>query len=139
MIQMIPADTCPKPFSTPLFTERCQAGFPSPAADWLDAPLDLNTHYIRHPSATYFVRASGESMNECGILSGDLLIVDRAIKPIHGSIVVAAVDNEFTVKRLFLHPKICLMPMNPDFHPIYPNPETLEIFGVVTHAIHDFI
>lgn len=125
--------------SLPLYGNACPAGFPSPAQDWIESTLDLNAHYIRHPSATYYVRASGESMAECGILSGDLLIVDRAIKPVHGSIVVAAVENEFTVKRLVLHPRLCLMPMNPAFSPIYPDPESLEIFGVVTHAIHDFL
>lgn len=139
MLLFIPAESCPKSFTTPLFLESCPAGFPSPAADWTDAPLDLNEQYVRHPAATYFVRASGESMSECGILSGDLLIVDRAIKPIHGSIVVAAVENEFTVKRLILNPRLCLMPMNPAFSPIYPDPDTLQIFGTVTHAIHDFV
>ena len=78
-------------------------------------------------------------MTECGILSGDLLIVDRAIKPVHGSIVIAAIENEFTVKRLMLHPRLCLMPMNPAYSPIYVNPDELEIFGVVTHSIHDFL
>ncbi|MEZ2576321.1 translesion error-prone DNA polymerase V autoproteolytic subunit [Buttiauxella ferragutiae] len=111
----------------------------NPAQDWIESSLDLNEHYIRHPSATYYVRATGDSMVESGILSGDLLIVDRAIKPVHGNIVIAAIENEFTVKRLMLHPRLCLMPMNPAYSPIYADPETLEIFGVVTHAIHDFL
>lgn len=123
----------------PFYGNSCSAGFPSPAQDWIDSSLDLNEHYIRHPSATYYVRASGDSMAECGILSGDLLIVDRAIKPVHGSIVIAAIENEFTVKRLMLHPGLCLMPMNPAYSPIYVNPDELEIFGVVTHSIHDFL
>lgn len=71
-------------------------------------------------------------MSEGGILSGDLLIVDRAEKPVHGSIVIAAV----TVKRLLLTPRGCLAPMNPAYSPIYP--ETLEIFGVMIHALHSF-
>lgn len=126
-------------FSLPLFSYSCQAGFPSPATDHIESTLDLNDYCIRHPSASYFVRAAGESMAEGGILSGDLLIVDRAIKPVHGSIVIAAVDNEFTVKRLVLHPRIALMPMNTAYSPIYVNPDELDIFGVVTHAIHAFL
>lgn len=87
------------PLTLPLFADSCAAGFPSPANDWIEAQLDLNDFCIRHPSATYFVRAEGESMVEAGILSGDLLIVDKAIKPTHGDIVIAAVAGEFTVKQ----------------------------------------
>lgn len=126
-------------FSLPLFSYACPAGFPSPAADYVETTLDLNDYCIRHPSASYFVRATGDSMIEGGILSGDLLIVDRAIKPVHGSIVIAAIDNEFTVKRLALQPRIALMPMNAAYSPIYVNPDELDIFGVVTHAIHAFL
>ncbi|MGL4724545.1 MAG: translesion error-prone DNA polymerase V autoproteolytic subunit [Scandinavium sp.] len=123
----------------PLFGHTCAAGFPSPAADYVEATLDLNTYCIRHPSASYFVRASGDSMSEGGILSGDLLVVDRAVKPVHGSIVIAAIDNEFTVKKLVLHPRPALMPMNPAYSPIYINDtDELDIFGVVTHSVHSF-
>ncbi|WBM73022.1 translesion error-prone DNA polymerase V autoproteolytic subunit (plasmid) [Buttiauxella sp. WJP83] len=123
----------------PLFSDSCPAGFPSPAQDYIESTLDLNEYCIRHPSATYYVRASGESMIECGIQSGDLLVVDRAWKPEHGSIVIASVEGEFTVKKLCLHPRLCLMPMNPAYSPIYINPDELEIFGVVTHSVHGFI
>lgn len=125
-------------FTLPLFGDSCPAGFPSPAQDYIEARLDLNELCIRHPSACYFVRALGDSMAEGGILSGDLLIVDRAVKPVHGSIVIASVDSEFTVKRLALHPRLALMPMNAAYSPIFVNPDDLEIFGVVTHAIHEF-
>lgn len=119
----------------PLFGAQCPAGFPSPADDYIEQSIDLND-FIKHPAATYFIRATGESMTDGGILSGDLLIVDRAEKPVHGSIVIAAVDGEFTVKCLQLTPRVCLAPMNPAYSPIYP--ETLEIFGVVIHALHSF-
>lgn len=99
----------------PLYTERCPAGFPSPAQDFVERTLDLNDFCIQHPSATYFVRAEGESMIESGILSGDLLIVDKALTPHHGDIVIAAVDGEFTVKRLCTHPFLQLQPMNPAY------------------------
>lgn len=120
----------------PLYGDSCQAGFPSPAQDYIEAQLDLNEFYICHPSATYFVRAEGESMVEAGILSGDLLIVDKAVKPNHADIVIAAVAGEFTVKRLCTHPRLCLQPMNPAYSPIYVDPDELDIFGVVMHAIH---
>lgn len=80
-------------------------------------------------------------MIESGILSGDLLIVDKAEKAekaSHGDIVIAAVDGEFTVKRLCTHPVLCLQPMNPVYSPIFVNPDDLDIFGVVIHAIHTF-
>ena len=124
---------------TPLYSEGCAAGFPSPAQDYIESTLDLNEYCVRHPSATYYVRALGDSMIEGGIQSGDLMVVDRALTPQHNSIVIAAVDNEFTVKRLCLHPRLCLMPMNPSYSPVYVAPDELEIFGVVTHSIHDFL
>lgn len=122
----------------PLFAESCQAGFPSPASDYSEKSLDLNELCIRHPSATYFVRAEGESMIESGIQSGDLLVVDKAETPGHGDIVIASVGGEFTVKKLCTHPVLCLQPMNPAYAPIYMDPDELEIFGVVIHALHTF-
>jgi len=82
-----------QPIKLPLYGIPCPAGFPSPADDYIEQSIDLND-FIRHPAATYFIRATGESMSDGGILSGDLLIVDRAEKPVHGSIVIAAVDGE---------------------------------------------
>lgn len=122
----------------PLFAESCQAGFPSPATDYVEKTLDLNELCIRHPSATYFVRAEGESMIESGIQSGDLLVVDKAETPAHGDIVIASVNGEFTVKKLCTHPVLCLQPMNPAYQPIFMEPDDLEIFGVVIHALHTF-
>lgn len=120
----------------PLFGGSCPAGFPSPAQDYVEEMLDLNDLCIRHPSATYFVRASGNSMTDAGIKDGDLLVVDKSEKPSHGDIVIAAVDGEFTVKVLQLRPCLALQPMNPSFSTIYPEPDALEIFGVVTWFLH---
>ncbi|ENO7970202.1 translesion error-prone DNA polymerase V autoproteolytic subunit [Salmonella enterica] len=125
--------------SAPLFGHTCPAGFPSPAQDYIEKTLDLNEYCVRHPSATYYVRALGDSMAESGIQSGDLLVVARSLRPQHNSIVIASVESEFTVKRLCLHPRLCLMPMNPAYSPIYVSPDELEIFGVVTHSVHDFL
>ena len=120
----------------PLFNDRVPCGFPSPAQDYVERRIDLNELMIQHPSATYFVKSSGDSMVDAGICEGDLLVVDSSRKPEHGSIVIAAVDGEFTVKRLQLHPVVMLKPDNPAYKPIMPGSEdNLEIFGVVTYIV----
>jgi DNA polymerase V len=96
--------------------------------------LDLNAYCIRRPSATFFVRAIGDSMKDMGLHSGDLMVVDKAEKPMQGDIVIAETDGEFTVKRLQLKPRIALLPMNPAYPTLYP--EELQIFGVVMAFIH---
>ncbi len=121
----------------PLFSETVPAGFPSPAQDYVERSLDLNELCIQHPAATYFVRAQGESMQEGGIFDGDILVVDRSLKARHEDIVIACLDNEFTVKQLHTRPRIRLMPMNRHFPAIEPAADsTLEIFGVVSTVIH---
>lgn len=122
----------------PLFTARVSAGFPSPADDFIDRALDLNEFLIEHPAATFFVRVEGTSMIGAGIHPGDILIVDRALEPSPGSIVVAVLDGEFTVKRFqFSGGRPCLMAENAEFPPIELNADmTVEIWGVVTYVIH---
>lgn len=124
------------PQTHPLYSDLTSCGFPSPAQDYVTADLDLHEYCIRHPSATYYLRASGDSMSDGSLYNGDLLVVDSAEKPQHGDIVVASLQGEFTVKRLLLRPKLILQPMNPAWSPIYPDPDELDIFGVVTHIIH---
>lgn len=134
MLHFIPPESDPALLMLPLFTERCPAGFPSPAEDYTEDELDLNAYCIRHPASTFFVRAIGDSMQDMGLQSGDLMIVDKAEKPQQGDIVIAETDGEFTVKRLQLNPRIALIPMNPAYPTLYP--EELQIFGVVTAFIH---
>ncbi|CAJ1305882.1 LexA repressor [Escherichia coli] len=98
--------------------------------------LDLNEYCIHRRHSTYFVRAIGNSMTDIGLYSGDLMVVDKAEQPRHGDIVIAEIEGEFTVKRLLLTPRPALQAMNPDFPSLYPDPETLQIFGVVTAFIH---
>lgn len=89
---------------------------------------------INHPSATYFVKAAGDSMKDAGIGEGDLLVVDSSRTAVHGDIIIAAVDGEFTVKKL--HLRVQLNPMNPAYSPIVVGSEdTLDVFGVVTYII----
>ncbi|MBS0056912.1 translesion error-prone DNA polymerase V autoproteolytic subunit [Yersinia sp. Marseille-Q3913] len=123
----------------PLFTEMISAGFPSPAADYVERPLDLNELCIAHPAATYFVRVSGHSMTGAGIYDGSLLVVDRSITAQHGDIIIAAIGGEFTVKKLCLHPIVQLEAMNPDYSPIILNDggNDLETFGVVRYVINE--
>jgi len=125
----------------PLFLSQVAAGFPSPADDTVESALDLNTHLIKNPSATFFVRVSGESMMKAGIHPGDLLVVDRSIFPKHNHIVIAVVNGELTVKRLHLkHERITLMPENNLFDPLPITKEMdFRIWGVVTSVIHSVI
>ncbi|MGX9377334.1 translesion error-prone DNA polymerase V autoproteolytic subunit [Pantoea ananatis] len=129
-----PADIRPV-MRIPLFVERCAAGFPSPATDYVESELDLNELCITHRAATFFVRASGSSMEDLGLYDGDVMVVDRAKEATHGDIVIAEVGGEFTVKRLQLQPQIALRPMNPAYPVIYP--EELHLLGVVTWFFHN--
>jgi DNA polymerase V len=126
--------------TTPLFSSKVAAGFPSPADDYIERDLSLDEHLIRNRIATFFVHVKGDSMRDAGIQDGNLLVVDKSITPKHGSIVVAEVNREMTVKRLYKRRgEIKLQAANPAYPdiPIQPEGEVV-IWGVVTHAIHSF-
>ena len=125
-------------FKIPLYSSAIPAGFPSPADDHIEAMLDLNQHLIHNPSATFMVRAIGDSMIGAGIHSGDILIVDRSITPSTDKIVIAAVDGELTVKRLHLEKRTMqLVSENPKYRTIYvTEQQDTVIWGVVTNVIH---
>ena len=122
----------------PLATVRIQAGFPSPADDWLEEELDLNAHLIKHPAATFFARVQGESMIDAGIHENDLLIIDRSIEANNNDLVVCMLNGDFTLKRIcFAGSHISLIPANQDFPIIHVNlSEDFEVWGVVKHVIH---
>ncbi len=122
----------------PLFTEGVAAGFPSPADDYIDRPLDLHEHLVEHPAATFFVRASGTSMEGAGIHDGDLLVVDRAVRPRDGHVVIAAVHGELTVKRLRRRRgRLYLVSDNDGFPPLAVTEEMdLRVWGVCRYVIH---
>jgi DNA polymerase V len=122
----------------PLQNCSVPAGFPSPAEDYVEHKLDLNSYLVTHPAATFFVRASGNSMTGANIHDGDLLIVDRSIEATHNDIVIAVVLGEITVKRLhYLRGEIALVPENESYQTIFINEHSdLHIWGVVTNAIH---
>lgn len=126
-------------YQLPLYECAVAAGFPSPADGEMERKLDLNELLIKHPAATFFVRVAGSSMINAGIYHNDILVVDRSLEPAHGRIVIAAVNGELTVKRLFRSgKKIELVAENEGYPPIVINEETdLHIWGVVTNVIHN--
>jgi len=114
-----------------------QAGFPSPAQDYISEYIDLNREIVRHPASTFYGRVSGDSMIEEGIEPGDLLVIDRSLEPDDGDLTVCCLDGEFTLKRIHLAPgAVWLIPSNESFDPILVTPDhRFEIWGVVTHTI----
>ena len=122
-------------------TSPVAAGFPSPAEQYIESPLDLNELLVHRPAATFFVRAAGDSMTGAGIRPGDILVVDRSLEARDGSIVIACVDNEFTVKFLRSDgERWYLQPANRKYKPItFSEGMELRIFGVVTAVIHQFV
>lgn len=123
----------------PLYSSSVSAGFPSPAEDYIEEHLDLNDYLIKHPAATFMVRAVGDSMINAGIHENDILIVDRSLTPVHGRIVIAAIDGQLTVKRLCKNKsgKYQLVAENPKYKPIELNDNSeTHIWGVVTSVIH---
>ncbi len=122
----------------PLFLAAVAAGFPSPADDYMEGRLDLNTHLVRHPAATFFVRVTGDSMLGAGIHPGDLLVVDRSLEPVDRKVVIAVIDGELTVKRIRMRGSaILLEPENSDYPPIEIDRDmNFEVWGVVTSVIH---
>ena len=122
----------------PLAGERVAAGFPSPADDYVEVGIDLNDQLIRHPTSTFFLRVSGESMLGAGIHHGDLLVVDRSLDPRPGRVVVAVLDGEFTLKRLVQHQsRLRLEAANPAYPPLELHRcGDVQIWGVAIHVIH---
>ena len=123
-----------------LFADQgIRAGFPSPAQDYMSESIDLNQELIRHPATTFYARAVGDSMKGCGIDDGDLLVIDKAISPQNGDIVVAYIDGEFTLKKVRLEPDgscLWLIPANDEYPPIQVTVETdIIIWGVLTYTI----
>jgi len=124
----------------PMVQGTIRAGFPSPADDFAVKRNDLNELLITHPAATFFWRVRGTSMLGAGIADGDILIVNRALNPLHGDIVVAEIDNDFTVKYLHRRAgKVKLVAADPTFPDILLREgQTLSICGVVTGAVKKF-
>ena len=127
-----------RPQTFPLYSSKVSAGFPSPADDNLEKSLDLNSYLIKRPAATFFFFFFGDSMINAGINDNDILVVDRSIKPAHGKVIIAVLDGQMTVKRLYKRSgKIILMPENDLYKPIeIEDHMNMEIWGVVTSSVH---
>ena|SRR5579859_6294921 len=125
-------------YDLPVISHIIPAGFPSPADDYSDQKLDLNTFLIKHPAATFFVKVEGDSMTGAGIQTGDMLIVDRALPVIDKAIVLAVVNGEFTIKRIRkVGTELFLQPENEHFKPIKITQDMdFEVWGIVTFVIH---
>lgn len=117
------------------------AGFPSPAEGYAERPLDLNELLVKNPPATFFVRVSGDSMIGAGLFPGDLLVVDRSLQAVDGSVVVALLDGEFTLKRLRLRGGgVELVPENEAYPVIRVGEEAdFQIWGVATNSVHSLL
>lgn len=121
----------------PFVSNGISAGFPSPALDFIDLSIDMNKHLVKHPSATYYGRVSGNSMKDAGIFDGDLLVIDKSLEAEDNKIAVCYIDGEFTVKRIRKE-KSCLwlIPENESYAPIQVTEENdFLIWGIVTHVI----
>ncbi len=126
------------PCKRPLFLVPVSAGFPSPAEDYIEGNLDLNQYLIKHPAATFFVKVSGNSMIDAGIHDGDILIVDRSLKPADKKVVIAVVNGELAVRRIRVtKEKVVLVSENENYTPLHVEEEMgFEVWGVVTNVIH---
>ena len=122
-----------------LYSNSACAGFPSPANDYIEGEIDLNKYLIKNPPATFIVRSRGESMLKSSIHPGDLLIVDKSIKPKNNSIVIASINGDLTVKRIkILNKRFLLISDNKNYPDIKVNTEDdFSIWGVVTNVIHN--
>ncbi len=120
----------------PLYSSKVEAGFASPADDFVEEYLNLNNLLVKHHEATFFVRVSGKSMIDAGIFPDDILIVDRSISATDGKVVIANVDGDVTVKRLSMrNGQVKLKSENPKYKSIAVTGD-LHIWGVVTSVIH---
>lgn len=123
----------------PFADQGVKAGFPSPAQDYMTDSIDLNRELIRHPATTFYARADGDSMKDCGIDDGDLLVIDKSLDPLDGDIVVAYIDGEFTLKTVRFDEKencIWLVPANEEYSSIKITEENdFLIWGVLTYNI----
>ena len=121
----------------PLFQSKVSAGFPSPAEDYEEQKLDLNKKLVKHQSSTFFITVQGYSMINAGINDGDMLIVDRSIRPTNNSIAVCVMNGEFTVKRISNTKEgLYLIPENQAYKPIkVSDDKNFQVWGVVSYII----
>ena len=130
-------ETC---LERPLVSDAISAGFPSPALDFSEIAIDLNKHIIKRPTATFFGRVEGSSMKDIGISDGDLIVIDKSLKPKNGRVAVCYVDGAFTIKTIqFTNESCWLIPANEAYKAIEITAENdFVIWGIVTYVIKAF-
>jgi DNA polymerase V len=135
-IEVFPADVSSE-LELPFVENGIKAGFPSPAADFIDVCIDLNKHLIKNPASTFYGRIKGNSMRDAGLHDGDIVIIDKSLEPADGKIAVCFIDGDFTIKRIKKEKDGCwLMPANPEFSPIHVTEHNqFLIWGIVTYII----
>ncbi|WP_244498394.1 LexA family protein [Aureimonas ureilytica] len=126
--------------TVPLMSASAACGFPSPADDYMEGPLDFNELMISNPAATFAVRVSGESMTGAGIFPGDIAVIDRSRGPVHGCVVLACLDGEFTIKRYLIRAGVVTLKAE---NPAFPNitlaeGQEFEVWGVVSGTVRKF-
>lgn len=121
--------------------EGIHAGFPSPAEDFSEPTLDLNRYVIKNPSATFYARIQGDSMEGADIHDGDIVVIDKSLEPKEGNIAVCFIDGEFTLKHIFIQQgKVLLKPANPAFPTIEVTEDNhFVVWGIVTYVIKKLI
>lgn len=124
----------------PLDAVKVSAGFPSPAADYEEKRLDINEYLVRNPVSTFFFAVQGDSMQGAEIFDGDVLVVDKSVRPLHGHIVVAFVDGERLVKRLYRRAgRVALVAENPHYPTLeIHDGQELQVWGVVVGKFKRF-
>ena len=127
----------------PIYLCKVEAGFPSPADNYVEQRLDIKKYLVKNSEATFFVKATGESMIDIGIFPGDILVVDKSIKPKHNSIIIISIDGELMVKRLIKNYKkkyFYLQSENSKYPDItIKSEDDITVWGVVTYSIHHII
>lgn len=123
--------------SIPLMSHKASCGFPSPADDYLDRPLDFNELLVANPAATFAVRVGGDSMINAGLYPDDIAVVDRSLTARDKNIILALVDGEFTIKRYRKKgSRVWLQAENPAYNDIKISEETaFEVWGVIKHSV----
>lgn len=138
MYSLYSVSSAGRPGTVPLFSQAVVAGFPSPATDYIESNLDFNELLVNEAATTFVVRAEGESMLGAGIFPGDYLVVDRSLVARPEDVVIAALDGDFTVKRLKQKKgSFVLAPENPAYPVVAVDEDSeLSIWGVVTFVLH---
>ena len=135
-LEIVKADTASE-LHLPYADQGIRAGFPSPAQDYMDLSIDLNRELIRNPSATFYGRVKGDSMQDAGVSEGDVLVIDKSLEPQDGDMAVCFLDGEFTLKFIQLEKDVIwLIPANEAYEPIRVTAENdFLIWGIVTYTI----